>query len=196
MRDAGEKSPSSERIFAEASLDARFGSIYQELRRIAYRLKQRDGSQTLNPTALVHEAYLHLASSDPAAFASPEHFWNTVVLAMRHVLVDAARRRITERRGGGAPCVKIEDLSEASVPTALETPELFLDLDRALERLASDDQMVARVFEYHFFAGLTQAEIAAHLGLTEKVVRNRMRLAKARLAADLAGRRGSGVAST
>jgi RNA polymerase sigma factor (TIGR02999 family) len=190
MRDPAEKSPCSQQIIPDRSIDARFGSVYQELRRIAYRLKQQDSSLTLNPTALVHEAYIQLASSDRAAFASPAHFWNTVVLAMRHTLVDAARRRIAERRGGGAAPLSVEELTEASAPFALDTPEQFLDIDLALERLAGEDQVLARVFEYHFFAGFTQTEIAAHLGLSEKIVRNRLRLAKARLAVDLAGRRG------
>ena len=207
MRNPEENSPRPEEVFsgnsasaaasapapASGSIPERFASLYEELRRIAGRLKQGDGSPTLTPTALVHEAYLRLALSDPAGFASEEHFWNTVVAAMRHLLVDAARRRIAQRHGGGARLLSVEALGEASAPAVLDAPEQILDIQMALERVENDEPVLARVFEYHFFAGLTQAEIARHLGMSDKVARNRLRLAKARIVTELA--RGPGVAA-
>jgi len=168
--------------------DDGFRALYPELRKLAYRLKQQDGSWTISPTALLHEAYLQLRSYEGKGFESREHLRNAIVLVMRRLLVDAARRRVADRRGGGTPLMSLDAAMGAPAHSTSISPEQLLDVHRALEHLDQDKakQLQARVFEYHFFAGLTQEEIAAFLHISPKVVRSNLRLAKARLAVLLA----------
>jgi RNA polymerase sigma factor (TIGR02999 family) len=166
------------------SFDDTFRALYPDLRKLAHRLKQGDGSWTISPTALLHEAYLHLRDYQGKSFESRDHLRNAIVLVMRRLLVDAARRRVADRRGGGTPPLTLDAAMGAPAHSTSISPEQLLDIHRALENLDQDKEKAvqARVFEYHFFAGLSQEEIAAFLRISPKAVRSNLRLAKARLA--------------
>lgn len=161
-----------------ASTDEMFSIAYEELRRLPYRLKQGDGSPTLNPTTLVHEAYLSLAQSKHFQAESVQHLKHTVVLAMRRLLVDAARRRAAASRGGGDAPVRTVALDESAACSAAFDPEQVLAVTFALDELAKHDELQARVFECQFFGGLQVAEIAELVGISEKKVQRTLRLAK------------------
>jgi RNA polymerase sigma factor (TIGR02999 family) len=199
--DSGKKTVGSFGVASETSnpnaFDDSFRALYPDLRKLAHRLKQGDGSWTISPTALLHEAYLHLRPYQGKAFESRDHLRNAIVLVMRRLLVDAARRRVADRRGGGTPPITLDAAMEAPAHSTSISPEQLLDIHRALENLDQDkDKAIqARVFEYHFFAGLSQEEIATLVGISPKAVRSNLRLAKARLAVLLAqgaGARGTG----
>jgi RNA polymerase sigma factor (TIGR02999 family) len=157
------------------SLDGLFPVVYDELRLIAHRqLGSEATGHTLNTTALVHEVYIRLESGAGADFVDKAHFFALAARAMRHVLVDFARRFRTARRGGGVVPLSLED---RDVPLA--RAEELLDLDEALTRLEQRDRRRAQVVELRFFAGLTEAETAAALGITERTVRRDWTAARA-----------------
>jgi RNA polymerase sigma factor (TIGR02999 family) len=158
------------------SMDALFALAYDELRRIAKRVRG-DKSQTLSTTALVHEAYLKLVPSKiPANDAA--HFKLLIARAMREVLIDAARRREAGKRGGGDLAITLDDNIQA-VP--LQAAQL-LDLHEALEELNRVDPRRASVVECRFFGGLDIDETAAALGLSSATVKRDWRIARAWLA--------------
>ena len=164
---------------AEASA-ALFAATYDELRRLAGRVRQGRASDTLNTTALVHEAYLKLA--DGADAESRAHFLAIAAKAMRHVLVDAARRRSAAKRGGDAEHVPIRDTLVGAPPEAD-----LLGLDEALEHLAEQDERAAAVVECRFFGGLTIEETATALDLSPRTVQRTWRAARVRLFQSLSG---------
>jgi RNA polymerase sigma factor (TIGR02999 family) len=137
--------------------------VYDELRRLAAaRLAGEKPGQTLQPTALVHEAYLRLVGI--AEFASRGHFFAAAAEAMRRILVDSARRKLTEKHGGGRQRV---DMELALVAAELPPAEL-LALDEVLARFKEQDRQAAQIVELHCFAGLTIEEAAAALGISER----------------------------
>lgn len=158
---------------AEASATL-FAATYDELRRLAGRVRQGRASETLNTTALVHEAYLKLA--DGAGPESRAHFLAIAAKAMRHVLVDAARRRGAAKRGGGVEHVSIRDTLVGASPGAD-----LLGLDEALDQLAEQDERAAAVVECRFFGGLSVEETAAALDLSPRTVHRTWRAARVRL---------------
>jgi RNA polymerase sigma factor (TIGR02999 family) len=138
--------------------------VYEELRKLAAaRLAQEAPGNTLNATALVHEAYLRLVGpTDGARWDSRGHFFAAAAEAMRRILVDAARRKRTEKHGGGRRRIALSD-----VPANPEVAdEQLLALDEALTRLAAEDPVAARVVELRHFAGLSIEDAAASLGLS------------------------------
>jgi RNA polymerase sigma factor (TIGR02999 family) len=149
------------RSLGDADVDARnrlFTAVYNELHRIAQNLMRGErGDHTLRPTALVHEAFVRLVE-DSAAWDSRVHFFGIAARVMRHVLVDHARARGAEKRGGGRTRVTLTD----EVDDGAERPWEILRLHSALEKLAREDDRVARVAELRIFAGLTGSE-AAHV---------------------------------
>jgi RNA polymerase sigma factor (TIGR02999 family) len=151
------------------ALDALLPAVYTELRRQAQRALQREAAgHTLQPTALVHEAYLRLVDQRPARFESRSQFFGVAARCMRQVLVDAARTRQAAKRGGGAHAVTLSDVGAAGA-----APERDVDviaLDEALERLAALDPDQARLVELRYFAGLTLDETAAALGVSPATV--------------------------
>ena len=152
-----------------ADIDVAVASAYRELREIAHRRLGRDGASggTLSTTGLVHEAYLRLAEQSVAAWNDRAHFLAVASLAMRYVLVDRARARMTRKRGGaGDQIVTLDD----EVIGADGQAEMVLDLNEALERLAAWDARLARVVECRFFGGLTEPETAEVLGITVRTV--------------------------
>lgn len=142
------------------------------------------GGHTLQPTALVHEAYLRL-SQQRTEWESPSHFLAIAATAMRRVLVDHARARNTAKRGGGAPT------SADSAAAGLEAWLSLVDaidveaIDKALEKLAALDERQARVVEMRFFGGMEVAAVAAVLGVSERTVKSDWRVARAWLRREL-----------
>ena len=154
---------------AREEIDVAVVAAYRELREIAHRRLGRDGARggTLSTTGLVHEAYLRLAEQSGAAWNDRAHFLAVASLAMRYVLVDRARARMTRKRGGaGDPVVTLDD----EIMGADDQAEIVLDLNDALERLAAWDARLARVVECRFFGGLTEQETADALGITVRTV--------------------------
>lgn len=162
-------------------IDALFSQAYEELRRLASAVRRGDGSATLNPTALVHEAWLRLARSPDLAIASEQHFKHLAARAMRRVLVDAARARKAAKRGSGAALVTFDE-ALAGAPSA---PDDVLALDAALETLARLRPRQAAVVESRFFGGLETRETAALLQVSEATIEREWRAARAWLALEL-----------
>jgi RNA polymerase sigma factor (TIGR02999 family) len=158
-------------------LDDVFSLVYEELRRLASLVRRGDGSLTLNSTALVHEAWLKLKDSPHLAATTAPHFKAIAAKAMRHVLVDAARRRNAQKRGAGE-VVSLTPGGATAAGIASCDVEL-LALDTALGKLAELNARQARVVECRFFGGLSVSETAALLGISESVVERDWRAAKA-----------------
>ncbi len=158
--------------------------VYGELRAIAAVQLRGVRGQTLQPTALVHEAWLKLAHADD--FANRRHFLGVAAKTMRSVLVDHVRRRRADKRGGDAVHTTLDD-----TVGFLEHGELdLLDLDDALGELERDDPLLARWVEMRFFGGMTNGEIAAIEHVSESTVERGWRAARARLRARLGGEAG------
>jgi RNA polymerase sigma factor (TIGR02999 family) len=165
---------------ARAELDYLFSVTYEELRRLASTVRRGDPSATLNPTALVNEAWLKLASSRLAT-TSKLHFKRIAARAMRQVLVEAARRRNADKRGGAGANFVTFDESQTSVACERE----LLGLDTALDELARIEPRQAMMVESRFFGGLEIAEIAQLLDVSEATILRDWRAAKAWLALTL-----------
>jgi RNA polymerase sigma factor (TIGR02999 family) len=170
--------------FERGQLDQLFNVAYEELRRLASAVKRSDGSVTLNPTALVNEAWLKLAASAPFAASSKLHFKRIAARAMRQVLVEAARRRNAQKRGGDQSASVIT-FHESIAPVSCEGQ--MLSLDHALDELARARPRQATIVEGRFFGGLDIAEIADLLEISEATVVRDWRAAKAWLAKELNG---------
>lgn len=157
--------------------------VYDELKRVAgSRLSmQRDG-HTLNATALVHEAYLKLVDQANVEWNSRAHFFAVASRAMRQILIDYAKWKNADKRGGGAPHVVLDQIEEFF---SYEGTGNVLAIDEALERLAEFDERGAEVVQYRFFGGLTHAEIADVLGMSEITVRRSWTMAKTWLRREL-----------
>src|SRR5262245_44025214 len=132
--------------------------VYDELRQLAaHRLAHQTPGQTLQPTALVHEAYLRLVGGNTQGpWEGRDHFYAAAAQATRHILVDNARRKQTVKHGGGRGRVPLEEFHRVA-----ESPEDLLDLDAALTRLAAFEPDKARLVQLRFFAGLSTAEATA-----------------------------------
>lgn len=150
-----------------------FELVYGELRRLARRqLAGRRGDDTLGVTALVNEAYLKLAppadDSDPQTLAHDrEHFFSLAARAMRQILVDDARARLTAKRGSGQVALALDELEVAAIERATEV----VAVDTALTQLEQLDARLAKVVEWRFFGGLTEEEIATTLAVSARTVR-------------------------
>ncbi len=159
----------------EAALHQLVPLVESELRRLAgaYMARERPG-HTLQPTALVNEAFLRLVHAQTVPWQGRAHFFGIAARLMRRVLVDHARARGFQKRGGGAEAVPLEDTILVS-----RAPDVaLLDLDDALRGLAEVDERKARVVEMRFFGGMTVEETAAALGVSIDTVKRDWRLAK------------------
>jgi RNA polymerase sigma factor (TIGR02999 family) len=156
--------------------------IYEELRRIAhYRLRAEQTGHTLETTGLVHEAYLRLVGSERLEFESHAHFLAIAAQAMRHILIDSALARRTQKRGGG-----VQPLSLDAVPLiAEERSEEVLALDEALQRLSVLNARQARVVECRYFGGMNIDDTAAALDISTATVKRDWLLARAWLNREL-----------
>jgi RNA polymerase sigma-70 factor, ECF subfamily len=164
-----------------AAYDRLLPLLYAELRDVAARYMRRErADHTLQPTALVHEAFLRLVGSSPTAFEDRAHFLRVAAQAMRRVLVDHARARNAAKRGGGL-CVTFEENAVAADEQGVDV----LVLDDALNRLAAAEPRWARVVELRFFAGLEVPEVAKVLGTSTATVKRDWRFARAWLAREL-----------
>ena len=150
--------------------------VYDDLRKLAaHRLAGLAPGQTLQPTALVHEAWLRMVSEGQRNWENRAHFFAAAAEVMRRVLVDHVRRRTRLKRGGGQLRLDIDELE-----LACTTPdEKVLLIDEALERLEAEDAQKARIVVLKFFGGLTDREVATSLGVTERTVERHWAYAKA-----------------
>ena len=156
--------------------------IYDEVRRLAHGLMRRERkSHTLQTTALAHEAYARLIDSTKALPEDKAHFLALVARAMRRILVDHARTRSAQKRGGDWQRVMLTDVASDDRATALD----LVALDGALSELADHDETKAVIVELRFFAGMSVAEVAVALGRSETFVRTEWYVARAWLKARL-----------
>ena len=166
------------------SLDSLLPIVYQELRRLAasYLRRERPG-QTLQPTALVHEAYMRLMKDRPDRWQNRAHFCAIAAHSMRQILIERARARGAIKRGGGGPRITLDDALVAGGERSID----LLALDQALERLAAMDPEQARLVELRFFGGLTVEETAEALDMSPATVKRHWTVARAWLARELEG---------
>jgi RNA polymerase sigma factor (TIGR02999 family) len=164
------------------SLDRLMPLVYDELRRLAERNIRRERTDhTLQPTALVHEAYLKLVDQRQVHWHDRAHFFAVAAQVMRRILVDHARRHGAAKRGRGVAKVSVDEI-------VLAAPQSDVDvvaLDESLERLATLDERQSRVVELRFFGGLTVEETAEVLNVSPATVKNDWRLARAWLYSEL-----------
>ncbi len=165
----------------KSALDHLFSATYEELRRLAATVGRGDPCETLNPTALVNEAYLKLVDSLPPTPASRLHFKRIAARAMRQVLVEAARRRQALKRGSDGVLVTLDP----QIDEAAKGSEDLLALDTALDDLARVHPRQAQMIEYRFFGGFDLEETAELLGVSESTLARDWRAAKAWLALEL-----------
>jgi len=153
-----------------------FRIVYDELRKLAaVQMRSERAGHTLQPTALVHEAFMRLVKDDQARWSNRAHFFGAAAEAMRRILVDHARARLAVRRGGDRRKVSLEDTPDLALDCAGEV----LGVDEALTRLATIDARKARLVELRFFGGLDVEETAAVLGISTRSVKRDWSYAKA-----------------
>lgn len=162
-------------------LDRLFSATYEELRQLALAVRAGDPSETLNPTALVNEAYVKLAGTLRTELASRLHFKRIAARAMRQVLVDAARKRAAHKRGGAFVVVTLDESADATV----QRSEDLIALDSALTSLASMEPRQALMVECRFFGGLEISETAELLEVSESTIQRDWRAARAWLGREL-----------
>ena len=152
--------------------------VYDELRRLAAQTMAGEApGQTLQPTALVHEAWLRLGADQQPSWQNRAHFFGAAAEAMRRILVENARRKLRLKRGGGIERITLDE-------AALEAPaedEKMLQVNEALDQLANEDPQKAEIVKLRFFAGMQHNEIAALLDVNEKTVRRHWELSRVRL---------------
>lgn len=158
--------------------------LYEDLRRLAVaRMRQENAQHTLQPTALVHEAFLRLIEQNQVDFQGKQHFLALASMAMRRVLVDHARSRKRDKRGAG----QRPDHLAVEPAASWDDPLRLLAMDEALEKLAAKNPRQARVVELRFFGGLSLEEAAASLGVSRDTVKLDWRFARAWLHKELGG---------
>lgn len=171
------------------ALDRLVPLVYPELRRIArgYLSKERPG-HTLQPTALVHEAYARLIKQDQPDYNSRAHFMAVAAQVMRQILIDHARTRDAGKRGGGAGKIPFDQ----AIGVAAERPSMMIAIDDALSELARNDAIKGRLIEMRFFGGMTAEDSAEVMHMPVMEVRRHLRVAQAWLQREL--RPGTGPA--
>ncbi len=164
--------------------DALIALVYDELRQLAdLQLRGERAGHTLQPTALVHEAYIRLVGSADIAWESRAHFFGTAARAMRQILVDHARRRNADKRGGGWQRVTLD----TGLPDEDSVAADVIDLHAALEKLSDSDAGLARLVELRFFAGLTLEEAADAVGVSRRKAAKDWSVARLWLKRELGG---------
>lgn len=153
--------------------------VYGELLRIARaELNRHRRGHTLDTRSLVNEAYLKLFNNTDLDFENRAHFYASAAKAMRQVVIDYARARLAERRGGGSERISLDALETHLLPIDAQAEQL-LSIDKALEKLAALDERLVKIVELRFFAGLGVSEIATLLGVSEPTIKRDTRAAKA-----------------
>jgi RNA polymerase sigma factor (TIGR02999 family) len=160
--------------------------VYEELRRLAaHRLAGERNQHTLQPTALVHEAWLKISGDEQRAWNGRQHFFAAAAEAMRRILVDRARRRLAVKRGGGESGL---DADEIEIPAPAPDDQL-LDVSDALEKLAAVDARKAELVKLRYFVGMTFEEAAAALGIAVPTAKEWWAYARAWLRVEIAGQK-------
>ncbi len=168
----------------EEALDRLLPIVERELRRIAHRYMRRETNQiTLQTSALVNEAYLKLIKQRDVKWENRAHFFALAARIMRRILLNHARDRVAQKRGGNSPHVSLEEANVLSREKSLE----LVALDDALTRLADFDKLKSRIIEMRYFGGLTVEETAKVLGIAPATVAFHWRVAKAWLAKEIRG---------
>jgi RNA polymerase sigma factor (TIGR02999 family) len=158
-------------------MDELLALVYGELRKLAsHTMASQAAGQTLQPTALVHEAWLRLAADDKPKFQDRKHFFGSAAETMRQILIENARKKITQRRGGAG--MRRLELDEVDVASP-ESGEQLLAIDEALEKLAAERPIEASVVKLRFFVGMTIEEAAEVLEISPRTVKNYWTYAKA-----------------
>ena len=166
----------------EEPLEALAARLYDDLRRLARaRMADLPPGQTLQPTSLVNEVFLRLKAEGGKTWDTEGEFFGAAAEAMRRVLVDYARGKHTQKRGGGW---QRQDLESIGFEVQM-SPERILEIDRSLEALEKDDEQLATIVKLRVFFGMTTEEIAALLDVTRKTVERRWRFAAATLRTSL-----------
>ena len=175
------------------ALEALMALVYDELRRIAkgFLIAER-GGHTLQATAVVHEAYMALARAEAATWENPTHFFRAIAKTMRRILVDYARGRNRQKRGGGDRPITLTDELDGAQNQTIDV----LALDEALGRLCKIDARKAHLVELRFFAGMDLDETAECLGVSRMTVHREWRRAKAWLFRELNGRKQNAITAT
>jgi RNA polymerase sigma factor (TIGR02999 family) len=157
--------------------------VYEELRRLAAQyLDQEKPGQTLQPTALVHEAFIRLVGGDAGGgWQGRTHFFAAAALAMRHILIDSARRKKRDKRGGDL--IRVELIDQPDLRQ--EEADRLLALDEALTRLAAADPQAAELVQLHVFGGLSIEDAGKHLGLSRRTAYREWSFARAHLRQEL-----------
>lgn len=173
----------------DTALDRLFPLVYEELRAVAHRQRRRwQGDDTLNTTALVHEAYLKLVDRSRVGWESRAHFFATAAKAMRQVLMNYARDCRAQKRGGDSPKLSLEEISErldGELALSDDTADILLALGAALERLERVNERQSRIVECRYFGGMTIPETAAALGISTATVSRSWAMAQVRLYQDI-----------
>lgn len=170
----------------QATISRLLPMVYGELKALAASYLEHKPGHTLQPTALVHEAYMKLVGGEVAkSWSGRDHFIATAAIAMRQVLVDHARKKLTDKRGGGAArvgdaAIDLGQLAESKSPTR---EVRVLELDDLLSLLAQADERAAKIAEMHLFGGMQQDQIARVLGVSRATVVTDWQFARAWLAA-------------
>lgn len=160
--------------------------IYGELRMLAgHYLRKERGNHTLQPTALVNEAWMRLASIHDPGFQNRKHFYAIAARLMRQILVDHARQKMAEKRGAGTQLVQLNEFAVAADNSAHE----YLMLHEALERLSASDPRKGQIVELRYFTGMTIEEVADYLGISVSTVMREQRFAEAWLSRHLGASR-------
>lgn len=168
-----------------------FPLVYDELRALAGAFFRGRPQSTLQPTAVVHEAYLKLMNGSGQGIGGQEHFFALAARAMRQVLVDHARRGGSDKRGGAWQRVSLSGAADSAAAGLGGWDAQLVDLENALAKLEGENERQARVVELRYFAGLSVPEAAKALGVSERTVKNDWRFARAWLRAELADGDGS-----
>jgi RNA polymerase sigma factor (TIGR02999 family) len=156
--------------------------VYHELRKLAaHKMANEAPGQTLQPTALVHEAYLRLVGKEDQRWSGRAHFFGAAAEAMRRILIDNARRKLAVRHGGGQPHV---DLAEVDIAAPTDDDQL-LAMNEALDRLAARDKVKAELVKLRYFVGMTIEEAARILGISEPTAKRYWTYARAWLYAEI-----------
>jgi RNA polymerase sigma factor (TIGR02999 family) len=159
--------------------------VYEELRRLAtQRMAREAAGQTLQPTALVHEAWLRLAGNEGARFENRVHFFGAAAEAMRRILIERARRRLAAKRGGGVTPL---DVAEIEIPSPVADDDQLLAVNEALEKYAGVDPRKAELVKLRYFVGMNFEEAAAALGISVPTAKQWWAYSRAWLTVEMRG---------
>ena len=168
----------------EKAADRLLPLVYEELRRLAaYKMSHEPPGQTLQATALVHEAYIRLVGSEDQNWSSRTHFFTAAAEAMRRILIDNARRRKSQKRGGGKQ--RVDLAKAAAVGDNQQNLDDLLALNEALEKLSSENKIEADLVKLRYFAGLTCKQAAQLLGISLSTANEHWAYARARLLVEI-----------